>query len=62
MDIFVYENGSSLDLTAYVVDENGVETALARTSKGRDDLLNRIQALNLSHLTVEFKKEKRLLV
>jgi len=55
MKIEVFENGSKSKLIAVVIAENGDERELVRTDKGRDDLLNQIDEMNLSHLTVEFK-------
>lgn len=55
MKIVVFENGTKLKLIAVVVEENGDEHELVRTDKGRDDLLNQIDEMNLSHLPVEFK-------
>lgn len=55
MKIVVFEIGSKMKLLAVVVEENGDEHELTRTDKGRDDLLNKIDDMNLSHLTVEFK-------
>lgn len=54
MKIEVFENGSKSKLIAVLVDDNGNERELARTEKGRDDLLNKIDDMNLSHLTVRF--------
>jgi len=54
MEIKVYEKGSKQKLIAYVVGGNSDKRELVRTEKGRDDLLNQIEAMNLSHLTVEF--------
>ncbi|TVX85565.1 hypothetical protein [Paenibacillus agilis] len=54
MEIKVFENGSKQKLIAYLVEENGDKRELVRTDKGRDDLLNQIDDMNLSHLTVEF--------
>ncbi len=54
MKIYVVENGSKSKLIAMLV-ENGNERELVRTDKGRDDLLNKIDDMDLSHLTVEFK-------
>lgn len=55
MKIVVFENGSKSKLIAVVVEDNGNESELVRTDKGRDDLLNKIDEMNLSLLTVEFK-------
>lgn len=55
MKIVVFENGSTQKLIAVVVEDNGDEHELTRTDNGRDDLLNQIDDMNLSHLTVEFK-------
>ncbi|PWV90236.1 hypothetical protein DFQ01_14412 [Paenibacillus cellulosilyticus] len=54
MKILVYENGSKSKLIAVLVEENGSERELVRTEKGRDDLLNLIDDMNMSHLTVRF--------
>lgn len=55
MKIVVFENGSKQKLIAAILEENGDERELTRTEKGRDDLLNQIDDMGLSHLTVEFK-------
>lgn len=55
MKIVVLENGSKSKLIAMLVDDDGNERELVRTDKGRDDLLNKIDEMNLSHLTLEFK-------
>lgn len=55
MKINVFENGSKMKLIAVLVEDNGEKRELVRTDNGRDDLLNRIDEMNLSHLTVEFK-------
>lgn len=55
MKIDVFENGSKMKLIAVLVDDNGNQRDLVSTENGRDDLLNQIDDLNLSHLTVEFK-------
>ncbi|ETK25550.1 hypothetical protein [Paenibacillus larvae] len=54
MKIEVFENGSKSKLIAVLVEDNGNERELVRTDKGRDDLLNQIDDMNLSHLTVTF--------
>lgn len=54
MKIEVFENGSKSKLIAVLVDDEGKERELVRTDKGRDDLLNQIDDMNLSHLTVRF--------
>lgn len=54
MKIEVFENGSESKLIAVLVEDNGNERELVRTDKGRDDLLNQIDDMNLSHLTVTF--------
>lgn len=54
MKIDVFENGSKMKLIAVLVEDNGDERELVRTEKGRDDLLNQIDDMNLSHLTVTF--------
>ncbi|MGN7457471.1 hypothetical protein ACTHPH_21890 [Paenibacillus pasadenensis] len=53
MVIEVFEDGSKMKLVAYLVT-NGEKKELVRTEKGRDDLLNQIDDINLSHLTVSF--------
>ncbi|MEK3943522.1 hypothetical protein [Paenibacillus sp. FSL H3-0310] len=55
MKINVVENGSKSKLIAMLLEDNGSERELVRTDNGRDDLLNRIDDMGLSHLTVEFK-------
>lgn len=55
MKIDVFENGSKMKLIAILLDDNGTKKELLRTDNGRDDLLNRIDEMSLSHLTVEFK-------
>jgi len=55
MKIDVFENGSKSKLVAILVEDDGSSRELVRTSKGRDDLLNQIDDLSLSHLTVGFK-------
>ncbi|WP_165867290.1 hypothetical protein [Paenibacillus pinisoli] len=54
MKIEVFENGSKSKLIAFLVKENGEKSKLVSTDKGRDDLLNKIDDMNLSHLPVEF--------
>lgn len=55
MRIEVFENGSKSKLIAMLIEDNSDQRELVRTDKGRDDLLNQIDEMNLSHLTVEFK-------
>ncbi|MGG4145671.1 hypothetical protein ABEW34_21475 [Paenibacillus algorifonticola] len=50
MKIEVYENHDGSKL----VDEGGSESELIRSEVGNDDLLNKIDAMNLSHLTVTY--------
>jgi hypothetical protein len=54
MKINVYENHDGSKLVAMLVEEDGEERELVRSEVGNDDLLNKIEAMNLSHLTVEF--------
>lgn len=54
MNIEVFENGSKSKLIAFLVEDNGDKRELVRTERGRDDLLNQIDDMNLSHLTVTF--------
>lgn len=55
MKIVVYENGSKQKLIAFLADNGVAKIELARTDKGRDDLLNQIDDMGLSRLTLEFK-------
>ncbi|NQX45366.1 hypothetical protein HQN87_08480 [Paenibacillus tritici] len=55
MKINVFENGSKSKLIAMLIEDNGEEYELVRTEKGRDDLLNKIDDMGLSYITVEFK-------
>ncbi|WP_217562828.1 hypothetical protein [Paenibacillus sp. GbtcB18] len=55
MKIYVFENGSKSKLIAVLVEKDGSKRELVKTDKGRDDLLNQIDEMNLSHLTVSFK-------
>ncbi|WP_178382749.1 hypothetical protein [Paenibacillus sp. P46E] len=55
MKINVFENGSKSKLIAMIVEDTGNERELVRTEKGRDDLLNKIDDMGLSYITVEFK-------
>lgn len=55
MRIEVFENGSKSKLIAMLLEDDGNQSELVRTEKGRDDLLNKIDDMGLSHLTVEFK-------
>lgn len=55
MKINVFENGSKSKLIAVFVEDNGEERELVRTDKGRDDLLNKIDDMGLSYITLEFK-------
>lgn len=54
MKIDVYENHDGSKLVAMLVEVDGSERELVRSEVGNDDLLNKIDAMNLSHLTVEF--------
>ncbi|MGG4106725.1 hypothetical protein AAXB25_22765 [Paenibacillus lautus] len=54
MKIDVYENHDGSKLVAILVADDGSERELARSEVGNDDLLNKIDAINLSHLTVTF--------
>jgi hypothetical protein len=54
MKIVVFENGSKMHLIASLVEDNDDEYEPVRTDKGRDDLLNKISAMGMSDLTVEF--------
>ncbi|PWW01183.1 hypothetical protein DFQ01_11073 [Paenibacillus cellulosilyticus] len=54
MKIEVYENYDGSKLVAMLVKDDGKESELVRSEKGSDDLLNKIAAMNLSHLTVTF--------
>lgn len=54
MKIEVYEKVAGSKLVAMIIDENGDERELVRTDKGNDDLLNKIDDMGLSHLTVTF--------
>lgn len=58
MKIEVYENGSKSKLIAILIDDNGNKRELVRTERGRDDLLNKIDDMNLSFLTVTFLAEE----
>lgn len=54
MKIDVYEHHDGSKLVAMLVKDDGSERELLRSEVGNDDLLNRIDAMNLSHLTVTF--------
>ena len=54
MKIDVYENHDGSKLVAFLVADDGSERELVRSEVGNDDLLNKIDAKNLSHLTVTF--------
>lgn len=54
MKIEVIENGSKMKLIALLVNDDGSKAELARTEDGRDDLLNQIDDMDLSHLTIKF--------
>lgn len=54
MKINVYENHDGSKLVAMLVADDGTERELVRSEVGNDDLLNKIDAMNLSHLTVTF--------
>ncbi|MNW34002.1 hypothetical protein D3C74_109690 [compost metagenome] len=54
MKVDVYENHDGSKLVAMLVSDDGSASELVRSEVGNDDLLNKIDAMNLSHLTVEF--------
>ncbi|MCG7410561.1 hypothetical protein MH117_24500 [Paenibacillus sp. ACRRX] len=54
MEIDVYENRYGSKLVAFLVADDGSKRELIRSEIGNDDLLNQIEAMNLSHLTVTF--------
>lgn len=54
MKIDVYEERYGSKLVAMLVADDGSKRELLRSEIGNDDLLNRIEAMNLSHLTVTF--------
>ncbi|QSF48017.1 hypothetical protein [Paenibacillus tianjinensis] len=54
MKIDVYENHEGSKLVAMLVADDGSESELVRSEVGNDDLLNKIDAMNLSYLTVTF--------
>ncbi|MEK5645912.1 hypothetical protein BK138_34115 [Paenibacillus rhizosphaerae] len=54
MKIEVYENFDGSKLVAVLVEDDGTERELVRSEVGNDDLLNKIDDMNLSHLTVTF--------
>ncbi|MFD2328780.1 hypothetical protein ACFSR7_05905 [Cohnella sp. GCM10020058] len=54
MKIEVYENHDGSKLVAMLVADDESERELVRSEVGSDDLLNKIDAMNLSHLTVTF--------
>lgn len=54
MKIEVYENHDGSKLVAMLVADDGSERELLRSEVGNDDLLNKIDDMNLSHLTVTF--------
>lgn len=54
MKIEVYENHDGSKLVAMLVEDDGSERELVRSEVGSDDLLNKIDDMNLSHLTVTF--------
>lgn len=54
MKIDVYENFDGSKLVAMLVQDDGSKLELVRSEVGSDDLLNKIDAMNLSHLTVTF--------
>jgi len=54
MKIEVYEEHDGSKLVAYLVEEDGTERELVRSEVGNDDLLNKIDAMNLSFVTVTF--------
>lgn len=54
MKIEVYENHVGSKLVAYLVEDDGSERELVRSEKGSDDLLNKIDDMGLSYLTVRF--------
>lgn len=55
MKINVFENGCKSKLIAMLTKDDGSERELVRTDRGRDDLLNKIDDMGLSYITVEFK-------
>ncbi|KGP81121.1 MULTISPECIES: hypothetical protein [Paenibacillus] len=54
MRIEVYENYDGSKLVAMLVEADGTERELVRSDAGNDDMLNKIDSMNLSHLTVTF--------
>ncbi|MFC5402278.1 hypothetical protein [Cohnella soli] len=54
MKIDVYEDHDGSKLVAMLVADDGSKRELARSEVGNDDLLNKIDDMNLSHLTVTF--------
>ena len=56
MKIEVYENVGVSKLVAMLVGDDGTERELVRSDKGNDDLLNKIDDMGLSHLTVTFNR------
>ncbi|MGG3839671.1 hypothetical protein ABEV00_21950 [Paenibacillus thiaminolyticus] len=54
MKIEVYEEFDGSKLVAFLVDDDGTERELLRSEVGNDDLLNKIEDMNLSPLTVTF--------
>jgi len=54
VEIEVYENYDGSKLVAFLVAEDGTKSELVRSEIGSDDLLNKIEAMNLSHRIVTF--------
>lgn len=54
MKIEVYENFDGSKLVAFLQEDDGSKRELVRSEVGNDDLLNKIEAMNLSRLTVTF--------
>lgn len=54
MKIEAYENHDGSKLVAYLVKDDGSERELVRSEKGSDDLLNKIDDMGLSYLTITF--------
>lgn len=54
MKIEVYENFDGSKLVAFLHEDDGSKCELVRSEKGSDDLLNKIDDMNLMHLTVTF--------
>lgn len=54
MKINVYEKYDGSKLVAFLVAADGSQRELLRSDFGNDDLLNKIEAMGLSHLSVVF--------